>query len=45
MTWDWTYVQKILPDLLIGAWYTLLVTLASSLLALIGGLMIAMLWV
>jgi polar amino acid transport system permease protein len=41
MTWDWTYVQKILPDLLIGAWYTFLVTLASSLIALIGGLMIA----
>lgn len=41
MTWDWAYVQRILPDLLMGAWYTLLVTLASSLIALIGGLMIA----
>ena len=29
MTWDGAYAWKILPDLLHGVWYTLLVTLAA----------------
>lgn len=41
MTWDWAYVAKILPELLIGAWYTVLVTLLSSAIALSGGLALA----
>jgi polar amino acid transport system permease protein len=43
LTWDWNYVLKVLPDLLIGVWYTVLVTLASSVIALIGGLFLAIL--
>jgi polar amino acid transport system permease protein len=39
--WDWAYAIKILPDLLLGVLYTVLVTVASSLLALTGGLVIA----
>ena len=41
MSWDWAYVVKILPDLLLGVWYTVLVTLASAAIALTGGLLIA----
>lgn len=41
MTWDWAYALRILPDLLHGAWITVAVTLASSVLALSGGLAIA----
>ncbi len=41
MSWDWAYVVKILPDLLLGVWYTVLVTLASAAIALAGGLLIA----
>lgn len=43
MIWDWTYVRDIMPDLMIGVWYTLAVTLASSAIALIGGLLQAIL--
>jgi polar amino acid transport system permease protein len=43
LTWDWDYVLKVLPDLLVGVWYTVLVTLASSAIALIGGLLLAIL--
>jgi polar amino acid transport system permease protein len=43
MTWDWNYVLKVLPDLLVGVWYTVLVTVASSVIALIGGLLLAIL--
>jgi polar amino acid transport system permease protein len=41
MTWDWAYAASILPDLLYGAWVTIGVTLASSVIALGGGLLIA----
>jgi polar amino acid transport system permease protein len=42
MNWDWAYVQAILPDLIEGAGYTVLVTLASAAIALSGGLLLAM---
>ena len=41
--WDWGYAQAIMPDLLVGVWYTLIVTVASSIIALVGGLGIALL--
>lgn len=41
MTWDWSYALSILPDLLWGVVVTLLVTLACSAVALVGGLLIA----
>ena len=34
MTWDWNYALNIMPDLLWGVWYTILVTLASAAIAL-----------
>ncbi|QOZ36526.1 amino acid ABC transporter permease [Bradyrhizobium sp. CCBAU 53421] len=43
MTWDWQYVQQIMPSLMIGIWYTILVTIASSAIALVGGLLLAIL--
>jgi polar amino acid transport system permease protein len=43
MTWDWNYALKILPELMVGVWYTVLVTIASSAIALIGGLLLAIL--
>lgn len=43
MIWDWNYVRDIVPNLMIGVWYTLGVTLASSAIALIGGLLLAIL--
>jgi polar amino acid transport system permease protein len=43
MTWDWHYVMEILPKLLLGAWYTILVTLASSVITFAGGLLLAIL--
>ncbi|MDA9521246.1 hypothetical protein XI06_12885 [Bradyrhizobium sp. CCBAU 11434] len=43
MTWDWSFVLKILPDLMTGVWYTILVTLAASAIALVGGLLLAIL--
>ncbi|UVO35788.1 ABC transporter permease subunit [Bradyrhizobium arachidis] len=43
MTWDWSFVLKILPDLMVGVWNTILVTLASSVIALMGGLLLAIL--
>jgi polar amino acid transport system permease protein len=43
MTWDWSYVLKILPDMMVGVWYTVLVTLASSAIALTVGLLLAIL--
>lgn len=43
MTWDWNYVLRILPDLMLGVWYTVLVTLVSSAVALTGGLILAIL--
>lgn len=43
MIWDWNYVRDIVPQLMIGVWYTLAVTLASSAIALIGGLLLAIL--
>lgn len=42
MIWNWDYVHQIMPELLIGVWYTVLVTMASSAIALVGGLVIAM---
>ncbi|WP_439360413.1 amino acid ABC transporter permease [Bradyrhizobium sp. DASA03007] len=43
MTWDWSFVLKILPTLMLGVWYTILITLAGSTIALIGGLLLAIL--
>lgn len=43
MTWDWNYALKILPGLLWGVWYTVLVTLVSSAIALTLGLLLAIL--
>ncbi|WP_076867230.1 amino acid ABC transporter permease [Bradyrhizobium mercantei] len=43
MTWDWSFALKILPDLMAGVWYTIVVTLAASAIALIGGLLLAIL--
>ncbi|MCP1909536.1 polar amino acid transport system permease protein [Bradyrhizobium elkanii] len=43
MTWDWSFAQQILPSLMEGVWYTILVTLASSAIALVGGLLLAIL--
>ncbi|WFU31361.1 ABC transporter permease subunit [Bradyrhizobium brasilense] len=43
MTWDWSFVLKILPALITGVWYTIVVTLAASTVALIGGLLLAIL--
>ncbi|SPP98088.1 amino acid ABC transporter permease [Bradyrhizobium vignae] len=43
MTWDWTFVLTILPTLMLGVWYTILITLAGSTIALIGGLLLAIL--
>lgn len=41
MIWDWSFAWKILPDLLEGVWITALVTFASAVLALAGGLALA----
>jgi polar amino acid transport system permease protein len=41
MSWDWSYALSILPDLLWGVVVTLLVTIACSVVALVGGLLIA----
>lgn len=41
MNWDWAYVWKIIPELLVGVAYTVAVTLASAAIALVGGLAIA----
>jgi polar amino acid transport system permease protein len=41
VSWDWSYVLKILPELAVGALVTVLVTLASSAIALAGGLLLA----
>lgn len=43
MTWDWSYVLEILPRLMVGVWYTVLITLASSAIALTLGLLLAIL--
>ncbi len=43
MTWDWNYVMEIMPRMLMGAWYTILVTLASAVITFGGGLMLAIL--
>jgi polar amino acid transport system permease protein len=41
MTWDWTYAASIMPDLMFGVLVTVLVTVVCSILALLGGLLIA----
>ena len=41
MTWDWTYAASIMPDLMFGVFVTVLVTVVCSVLALLGGLLIA----
>ncbi|MHC2432634.1 amino acid ABC transporter permease [Bradyrhizobium sp. USDA 4451] len=41
MSWDWSFTLKILPDLMIGVWYTVVVTALSSIVALIVGLVFA----
>lgn len=43
MTWDWSFALDILPRLMVGVWYTVLVTLASSAIALTIGLLLAIL--
>lgn len=40
MSWDWAFAIEIIPALIAGAWITILVTVASSLLALSLGLVI-----
>jgi polar amino acid transport system permease protein len=41
MTWDWTYATSIMPELMFGMLVTVLVTIACSAIALLGGLLIA----
>jgi polar amino acid transport system permease protein len=41
VTWDWTYAAQIMPDLLAGVWETFLVTVACAVIALGGGLVLA----
>lgn len=41
MTWDWSYAASIMPELLSGVVVTVLVTIACSAIALVGGLLIA----
>jgi polar amino acid transport system permease protein len=41
VTWDWHYVMEIMPRMLVGAWYTILVTLASAVITFGGGLLLA----
>lgn len=43
MRWDWSYALEILPRLMVGVWYTVLVTFASSAIALTAGLLLAIL--
>ncbi|MET4260846.1 polar amino acid transport system permease protein [Bradyrhizobium sp. S3.12.5] len=43
MTWDWSFALDILPRLMVGVWHTVLVTLASSAIALTAGLLLAIL--
>ncbi|MDA9481484.1 hypothetical protein XI07_05590 [Bradyrhizobium sp. CCBAU 11445] len=43
MSWDWNYAIEIMPRLMVGVWYTILVTLASSAIALTLGLLLAIL--
>lgn len=41
MQWDWEYTGRILPKLLTGVWMTILVTFVTSVIALGGGLALA----
>lgn len=41
MSWDWKQVWDMMPQLLLGVWYTVLVTLLSSVITLAGGLLLA----
>lgn len=41
MTWDWGYAASIMPDLLVAAWLTVIIALVSAVIALTGGLAIA----
>lgn len=41
MNWDWVYVRQILPELLSGVAQTVLVTVVCAVIALIGGLVLA----
>src|SRR5262249_3640874 len=41
MTWDWAYAASIMPELMFGVLATVLVTIACSAIALVGGLLIA----
>lgn len=43
MTWDSSYALQLLPEFIEGVWYTILVTLASSTVALTAGLLLAIL--
>ena len=43
MTWDWAYAWQILPDLFAGVVVTVLVTVGCAIIALIGGLLLAVL--
>lgn len=43
MSWDWNYVREMMPELLVGVWYTVLVTMVSSVITLTGGLLLAIL--
>jgi polar amino acid transport system permease protein len=41
MTWNWPYVAQIMPALLAGVWETVLVTMACAVIAIGGGLVLA----
>jgi len=41
MTWNWPYVAQIMPALLAGVWETFLVTVACAVIAIGGGLVLA----
>jgi polar amino acid transport system permease protein len=41
MSWDWAYAASIMPQLLFGVVVTILVTIACSAIALVGGLLMA----
>lgn len=43
MSWDWKIVWEMMPQLLLGVWYTVVVTVLSSAITLSGGLLLAIL--
>ena len=43
MSWEWKFVWDMMPQLLLGVWYTIVVTVLSSVITLFGGLLLAIL--